>query len=382
MINKFNRSFYWILFLALIVRLYVSYFQYSGDVLNHLVWGNSFLHYPVGFYSRHFPGFNDANYPPMAIYLFAISGFLYRTVTSLFSFLNQTLSIFPSLLVPLFELENVQLGFMKLPAIFADLGIGLMLYKIFRKLKYLRPLLSTSLFLFNPAIIYVSSVWGQIESVTILFLILSLYCALFAQKKHLYLSIFFFALSALTKQTALWFAPLYFLLWYQELNMDGWIRGTISGLVLIIFSYLPFGLGPLAAFVNYFSTLTGSSDYVSDAAYNFWWFIYPTPTPDSTLIGILSIRQISIALLISLLVVFMYKLFKDYQLRTFLNYLFFWSLAVFFLQTRVHERHLAPALVFALLTPGLAGRYYLDYLAISLYHFFNLYTILKLPFIR
>lgn len=372
----------WLIFLsALLLRLVFLFPQYSGDVRNHLVWGNSFLDSPVDFYSRHFPGFNDANYPPLAIFLFAIFGFLYQTITSLFSFLNLSFSAFPSLLVPLFEHENMQLGFMKLPAIFADLGIGLVLYKIFRKLEYSRPLLITSLFLFNPAVIYVSSVWGQIESVTTFFLIISLYCAFFAQKKHLYLSIFFFAFAALTKQTALWFTPFYLFFWYKEFNIHDLVRGTLSGLALFIFSYLPFGLSPLSALGNYLSTLSGSSDYVSDAAYNFWWYFYPTPTSDSTMFGIFSIRQISIALLITILCVIIFRLKKNYSMNQIFSALFLWSLVVFFLQTRVHERHLAPALVFALLTPGLTKRFFADYFLVSAYHMYNLYSIIRLPFI-
>lgn len=370
-----------LLFLALLLRLVFLFPQYSGDVKNHLVWGNSFLHYPVGFYSRHFPGFNDANYPSITIYLFAISSFLYQLVTTFFSFLNHSFSFFPSFLVPLFEHENMQLGFMKLPAIFADLGIGLVLYKIFRKLKYSRPLIWTSLYLFNPATLYVSSVWGQIESVTTLFLIISLYCAYFAQKKHLYLSIFLFVLSALTKQTALWFTPLYLFLWYKELNIDSWLRGIISSLALFIFSYLPFGLSPISAFVNYLSTLSGSSDYVSDAAYNLWWYFYPTPTSDSTMVGIFSVRQISITLLITTLFLILLRLKNNYSKNNLYSALFVWSLAVFFLQTRVHERHLAPALVFALLTPGLSKRFFADYFLVSAYHFYNLYSIIRLPFV-
>ena len=270
---------------------------------------------------------------------------------------------------------------MKLPAIFADLGIGIFLLKIFQKLKYRKPLLITILFLFNPAILYVSSVWGQIESLTTFFLIVSLYCAYFAQRKHFYLSIFFFAFAALTKQTALWFTPFYIFLWYKELNPKDWLEGIISSLTLFVFSYLPFGLNPLSAAANYLSTLSGSSDYVSDAAYNFWWFFYPTPTSDSVRLGIFTIRQISIALLITILLITLIYLRNKYSKKNFFMALFLWSLAVFFLQTRVHERHLAPALVFGLLSFSANPYWWLSYFTLSTYHFLNLFLTLKIPFI-
>lgn len=373
---------FWILLSALILRLFLSYFQYSGDVKNHLAWGNGFINSPIGFYSQHFPGFNDANYPPITIFLFAISNLLLLGVNNLFNSLNHSFLIFPSFFVPLFLSQNMQMVVLKLPAIFSDIGIGYLIYRFTstRHSRYL-PLILSSLYLFNPAVIYISSVWGQIESVTIFFLLLSLYQIIYTEKNK-YLSIFIFGVAALTKQTALWFLPLYFFLWLKELNIKDLGRGVLSGILVFIISYLPFGLGPFSAIQNYFSTLSGSSNTVSDAAWNLWFFLFPSITPDSIRLGLITIRQSSVVLLCLSLFLILISLFKKYSLPRFFNALFFWSLAVFFLQTRVHERHLAFSLVFLLLTPGIVSRYFVDYLVLSLYHFSNIYFVLRLPFIK
>lgn len=371
-----------LLLLSLLVRLFFLFPQYSGDVKNHFVWGSSFAQNPVGFYSRHFPGFNDANYPPVAIFLFALSNLLLLAFRNFFQHLNNLLPAFPSFLVPIFNHENMQYGFLKLPGILADLGIGFLIFKFleFRKVKHLY--LLTSLYLFNPAVIYLSSVWGQIEPVTNFFLLLSLYLVFFGKTlRFKAASLIFFTLAALTKQTALWFVPFYLFIWLKSLPARQFLVAVLYSAIGFFLSYLPFGLDPFAALKNYLTTLGGSSSGVSDAAWNFWYLLFPAGAEDSVRLGLFSVRQISIFLLLSLLCFFIYHLTKHYARRTFLQYLFLWSLAVFFLQTRVHERHLAPALVFGLLAFVETPSWWLSYFGLSLFHFLNLFLTLKIPFI-
>jgi Gpi18-like mannosyltransferase len=366
------------LVLGLVIRLAIGYFQFSGDLKNHLVWGNSFLEAPFGFFSRHFFGFNDPNYPPLAILLFAFSNLLYSICFSIINFLNQSFSVFPSFLVPLFSSENMQMLFLKLPGIFSDLGIAFVLYLFSRKLK-ITPLIFL-IFLFNPAFIYTSTVWGQIEPVTSFFLILSLYQGIYGKQK--YLSLIVFALAVLTKQTALWLTPLFFCLWWKEIRPKYLFLGLFGALVTFFFFYLPFGLAPWGAIKSYLATLSGSSTLVSDAAWNIWYFIFPGRVEDSLLLGFLSVRTISIIILLASLVLIVKDTLIEYSHARLLRNLFFWSLLVFFIQTRVHERHLYFALLFLLLSPKITKVFWLEYLPLSVYHYLNLYQSLGLPFIK
>jgi len=373
-----KRNLLIVLLVGLLLRLSIGFFQFSGDVKNHLVWGNSFVSNPNGFYSRHFPGFNDPNYPPLAIMLFGASNLLYTGTLSLIKILNNSLSIFPSLLLPIFESENMKMFFLKLPGIFSDIGIAYTLYLFSKKLKI--STLLPAIYLFNPAFIYTSTIWGQIEPVTSFFIIVSLYHGLFGKDKKL--SVFAFVLSLLTKQTALWLTPLFLFLWWKEINTNQLIKGILLSLGTFFLVYLPFGLLPPGAIKNYLATLSGSSTLVTDAAWNIWYFVFPGRVEDSVTLGILSVRNVSIILLLLSLAIIIYKLIKKYSHVRFLYGLFVWSLLAFFLQTRVHERHLSFALLFLLLTPGLAKTYYLDYLTLSVYHYLNLYQSLGLPFIK
>jgi Gpi18-like mannosyltransferase len=252
----------------------------------------------------------------------------------------------------------------------------------FSKRKERHPYLLTSLYLFNPAVIYLSSVWGQIEPITNFFLLLSFYLVLMGKTDRVRTSsIIFFTLAVLTKQTALWFAPFYLFIWLKNLPVRGLISGFLASIAVFFVGYLPFGLLPSEAIKSYLATLGGSSSGVSDAAWNFWFLLFPGGSEDSVRLGLFSVRWISIVLLILLLGLLIYRLIKHYSLRTFLTSLFLWSLAVFLLQTRVHERHLAPALVFGLLAFVGNPLWWIWYLALSLFHFLNLFLTLKIPFI-
>jgi len=64
----------------------------------------------------------------------------------------------------------------KLPAILADLATGFLIYKIVGKLKNSKwGLIASSLYIFNPAILANSTFWGQIDSISSLFSLLSVF---------------------------------------------------------------------------------------------------------------------------------------------------------------------------------------------------------------
>lgn len=362
-----------LIILAFLVRLIFIYPQYSGDIKNHIAWGQSVVEQgTANFYERDFPGFNDANYPPLIILFFAISYFLFQSTVHIFTLLNQSITIFPSFLIPFTQTLNFQAAFLKLSPILADLGIGWLLYR------FTRSKLIASFYLFNPAVIYISTVWGQIESIPIFFLLLALFLI---KNKKLTLSHLAFLAAILTKQTALWLAPVFLIIWFKNQTKKQFILGLFLQLLGFILIYLPF-TNPTNAINSYFNTLSGSSVVVSDAAWNIWFFIAHPNTPDTTPFLGLTFRLWSIILLVGVYSITSIKLFKKTDFNQITLSLFLLSLAAFFLQTRVHERHLFPVLVFLLLL-NFKNRnlLFLSYMALSGYHMLNLYYSLGLPFI-
>lgn len=373
-----TKKIIYLVLLALLIRLALVYFQFSGDVRNHIAWGESILSAGTnGFYSRHFSGFNDANYPPLTIFVFAIFRYLYQVGNHFLIWQNFNLKFLPSLLIPVFSSLNMQAAFLKLPAILADLGIGILLYRLSEKKNQL---LLPFLYLFNPATIYVSAVWGQIEAIPIFFLLLS-YFFLSGRRDKYFLSHLFFTLALLTKQTALWVFPVFLLFWLKKGNLRKLIWGLFFQLVFFVLFYLPF-TSPLKSFSTYLATLSGSSTLISDQAFNLWYFLFGTNrVEDNTILLGLSVRLWSITIL-SLSGISICYWYQRQKTETATPKALFWlSLAAFFLQTRVHERHLAPAVVFLLITDYLKNWKILFYFLLSAYYMYNLFISLKLPFI-
>ncbi len=371
-----------LILLALAVRISICFFQYSGDVKNHIVWADSVISQGTyGLYLRHFAGFNDVNYPPVSIMFFSVSRVFYQAVGSFIHWQNFHAKFLPSVSVPFIESENAAAGFMKFPSILADVFIGLLIFLIAKKNHQSNPLPLASLYWFNPAVIYVSSVWGQIESIPLLFLISSFYL-LSRKKSHDYwLSHFCFVLAVLSKQTALWLLPVYLVIWWRQGSVQKLFKGLLLQFLAFFIIYSPF-TPPPNAISSFVVTLAGSSTLISDQAYNLWYLLYAGQRLNDSirLLG-LSVRLWSVIFLVFSYLFIVYKLIKKFSISLAANSLFWLSLAAFFLQTRIHERHLAPALLFVLLTNFQPKTKITLFLFLSVYHLANLYTGLRLPFI-
>ena len=222
-----------------IFYLWLSLPYYSGDVKNHVVWGTSILQDGLlGFYQREFHDFSFPNYPPISMLLFAVSVWLYNFVYHWATYLNLRFPFFPSGIIPFLQWENVQISFLKLTAIIPLILIGFLVYK-YSKTSTLRQsgIFYSLIFLLNPAIIYLSVIWGQNDLLQNFFLILAIYLLL---KEKLWWSYFTAGLAILSKQTVLMLWLLYLFVVFKRYGLKKSLSGLIVSLGLLFISYLPF----------------------------------------------------------------------------------------------------------------------------------------------
>ncbi|MCL2407392.1 MAG: phospholipid carrier-dependent glycosyltransferase [Defluviitaleaceae bacterium] len=170
---------------------------------------------------------------------------------------------------------------LKLPAILADLGIGVLLYKIAlsKPLKTaLSPVFIASLFVFNPIPIMLSTVWGQVDSVFGVFLLWSLYMLSRERDMEAYLLL---AVSILIKPLALMFGPVYiaiFILRIWKAGVGRKVRAFLyqfsyitCAAAFIVAAYLPFMTWPMAesaAVRQTIESLTNRYPFTALNAYN------------------------------------------------------------------------------------------------------------------
>lgn len=147
-----------LLLVGLVIRLTLAYVLlprsgFESDIGTFTAWAlNLAEHGPGSFYATT----TFADYPPGYLYLLWLIGGLGH------------------LLAPLANTDPASAtgALIKLPAIFADVLVGLLLYRVVRSWRAPRldahrlGLIAAALYLFNPVTWYDSAVWGQVDSIS------------------------------------------------------------------------------------------------------------------------------------------------------------------------------------------------------------------------
>jgi len=256
----------------------------------------------------------------------------------------------------------------KFPAIFSDLFTGFLIYKIAKKyVNEKKSILLSSLFLFNPAILGNSTLWGQIDSLVCLFSVLTIWLL----EKNLLLSAICLSLGTLIKPQTAFLTPLIlYLLIVKKTKIKNIFIYAISGALIFILGFLPFAPKELNIFNFIYERLVFSSNqypYTSINAFNFWGLFgfWKTDIKNIPLniVGTLIFASVCIFSVLK------GKLIKgkEYVLSALI------FLASFLFLTRIHERHLLPIFPFVLLSTIFLPNTIVIYFLLSLTYVFNLY---------
>lgn len=247
------------------------------------------------------------------------------------------------------------LALIKMPAILADMVTVFLVYRLASTHRGRRYALAVALIYgFNPAIIINSAAWGQVDAVFSLFIALSV---ISLTKDWLIRSAILFALALLIKPQALIFSPL-FLCAASERLLPGafsrnWKKMLISasaGIAVFIVFILPFALKeePFWIFKHYAATLA-SYPYATLNAFNLFALSGGNFKPETDILLVFSYRAWGAFFIVAatLFAVAVYVKGRR-EVRMYYMALFLIS-AVFVLASKMHERYLFPALIFALL---------------------------------
>jgi predicted membrane-bound dolichyl-phosphate-mannose-protein mannosyltransferase len=253
----------------------------------------------------------------------------------------------------------------KIPGILADVITGLFIYKILLKSKGERwGIIGAAVYLFNPAIFANSSLWGQVDSLTSLASILTVFCF----SKFYILSSIFLAIGTLIKpQTAFIFPVILFLFIKNKRKFSDLLLYCFIGLTVFTLGFVPFwNHGNLATFI--FERLGLSANqypFTSVNAFNFWGLLGQWRADN------LYFQIGGYMLVLSLLIFLFVKLRKVKNPEYYLLSFVFAASFMFF--TRMHERHLlpvfAPLVIVAIENPILL----IPYIGFSLTYIANLY---------
>ena len=256
----------------------------------------------------------------------------------------------------------------KSPAIIADIATGIVIYKIVKKYKNEKiATYAAAFYLFNPAIIANSTLWGQVDSLTSLFSLLAVWLA----SSNVFLSVLFLSIGAAVKPQAVLAAfVVLFIMARDKWPIKRVVLYIALGLIFFLAIFYPFaGNSNLPLFViRRLQTTLNQYPYTSINAFNFWGF-FGFWISDSG--GVLKPGVIGVVVTSALAMYAGFKLQKkkagEYY---FLAILFALNFLLF---TRIHERHLLPIFAPLVIVSALEPYYFIAYFGLSFTYVLNLY---------
>lgn len=263
---------------------------------------------------------------------------------------------------------------LKLPANIADILSGLIIFSIIKKSTgQKRALLGFGLYVFNPAIFFNSSIWGQNDGFATLFLLLAGYSILIRKLPELSSS--FFALAWIVKPQTLAFTPLFSLIIVKLYPAVRWFASSLFFLITALIVYLPFfPNNPLAGLFYVNINSSQLFNCTSCFAFNFWGMFGNWNNDLNQFLGIPLVIWGVILLSIFLLPFLFLKHSSLKQPYAYLT-IAISIMAFFTLLTRMHERYIFSILPFLLLASLLLKSRTLIffYILISFLSLINLY---------
>lgn len=264
---------------------------------------------------------------------------------------------------------------LKLPANIADLLTSLIIYLIAKKIDKKWAILGFLLYIFNPAIFFNSSIWGQFDSISTL-LILSATLIL-VNKKIPEIAAVLVALALTIKPQAVFFIPAFSILFLLKINLRRLPSSLFVFITTFVITYIPFVSSNLVEQIIKINTQVGNVFKCTTCfAFNFWGLFGNWKNDTNILAGIpftyWGIMLTSLSLIATLLL-------RPFRLKYHMPFIYLTiSLSIisfYTFLTRMHERYLFPFFCFFLIAALLlrSRKLIYFYLLFSIISTFNLY---------
>lgn len=266
---------------------------------------------------------------------------------------------------------------LKLPANTADLITGILIYYLVSKtINKKWGMLGFALYVFNPAIFFNSSIWGQYDGIVALFLLCTFYFLVIKRVPEIGLS--FFALAWTFKPQAIAILPIIALIVLIKYPPLKWLTSIFSLTIATLLVYFPFfPKNPIHGLISVNSGSANLFNCTSCFAFNFWGVFGNWNDDLQKLAGVTYLQWGIILFLICLSLLFFLRPFSIKYKTPYLFITTSLSAFTFFMfLTRIHERYLFPFFIFFLLGTLLLKSRILTifYLLVSLIYSINLYV--------
>ncbi len=337
-----------VLIFAFILRLAFSYGTgFSVDVNLFKYWGYTAYDIGVsGLYNQDV--FLD--YPPGYIYV------LY--------FLNFIRDAF-SLKVdgPIF------LSMMKLPSMIADIIAAVFIFKIAKKYQGASfALILSSFYALAPAVIFNSAVWGQVDGLYALIVVLAIY---FAMEDKVEFAAITYGIGIVTKPQVILFGPVLLFYILSKKDFKKFLKAVSIGALVVYLLTLPItkGYDILAIYDFYMNTFSGY-EYFTVNAYNIYMILKLNwkSLLDFGLSSFINVFGIIFILLLSAYHFFTSEKKEKYFVSANIIIILFFNIC-----TMMHERYIFPTLLITIIIVAITGnkKYFYLFLGMQIFTYLN-----------
>lgn len=332
--------FFLIVTITAIKLIYSTTTYFVGDMYSFSQWMHTLFDEGfAGYYSKY-----GISYPPLHMFIVYITGFI-----------NSKLGFS--------DLSAGQITLFKFPSILCDAITAYLIYRIAKKnLSCKLGTLLAAFYLLNPAIIINSTIWGQVDSIYTLFIVLMCYMV---SEKKLRTAYFIFAISMLFKYQALIFTPILIYgiidqVFLVDFSIKKLINHLLNGIAAILFLFtmhFPFIFGNGNALENMstiFNEYKGSLTaypFASLNAYNFWTLCGQNLQSQDKTFMMISYKTFGTISILALIIFSLYialKIKEDKSKYTLIASFIISTMFIF--SVRMHERYLYPVIILLIVT--------------------------------
>jgi Gpi18-like mannosyltransferase len=232
------------------------------------------------------------------------------------------------------------MGLIKTPAMLADITLAIILYRYAKQNKAGAAIFAALWFLLDFGIAINSVFWGQIDSVWVMMIVISI---LLLTKDKKIPAVIMFILAILTKTQSFVFAPIYLAYFITEKRPKVWLLSIASALALVYIVAIPFTLNfDFTWLYDKYRYAMNLYKYRTMNAFNLYFLLgWNYKSSEGMMFSAISIIVAASFSLYSMFTI----LFKKNANNIFYTaYLLMFG--IFVLMPQMHERYIFPALVF------------------------------------
>lgn len=346
----------WLLVAAFLLRLFLIRFPYmfTLDVNTFRSWTDTIIKVgPTNFYSNTW-----SDYPPLFMYFLWVWGLIQ---------------------MPFTHSSLMSVEWAKLPACIADIINGVLIFNILKGRVAIRSAFRTAVFyVFNPVVIFVSAVWGQVDAIiTMMMLLISLTVLL----NWLIPAATLTAAAMLVKPQGLFMIPLVFMSMWHKTPIKKWPLAIAAGVATVWLGVLPATWNKLGGWVPVgggvflpaalgqpffwlYAQMKSTGDnypYSTVNAFNIWMLPPPNETwkSDDRILFFLPHHTWGLILLVLAFGLVAWYLYRNRHSVSAFPFFLGGSVLLtsyYMLPTRMHERYIFPAIAFLALAAAFNRR--------------------------